>query len=205
MLQAPPTIRLPRPDELPNNPEVFERLKARESANIVQGFTLNYNATHDLPFKFYAEINIDNCRLWHLFRNLADLMPDTLSCIYNLYQEDPIYSDYIDKTLILGQLHKHKTELTEDCNLEFGLIYHTEDHLEEIFVSDSKFVKFWGINESLFRQTMTDIGLIEIPDLNFIDEFPKVVEPLTKFNDKAKPTDSVIQDLNDFFSLIEKN
>ena len=57
ILEAPPTIRLPRPDELPNNPEVFERLKGRENANIIEGYTLSHNTTHDLPFKFYVEIN----------------------------------------------------------------------------------------------------------------------------------------------------
>ncbi len=41
MLESPPTIRLPRPDELPNNPKVFERLKGRENANIVEGYKLS--------------------------------------------------------------------------------------------------------------------------------------------------------------------
>ena len=81
MLQAPPTIRLPRPDELPNNPEVFERLKKRVDAKIVEGFVFKDNDSHDLPFKFYVEININNSRLWHLFVALSTLLPDEVICV----------------------------------------------------------------------------------------------------------------------------
>lgn len=204
MLEAPPTIRLPRPDELPNNPEVFERLKGREKANIVEGYKLSNNTTHDLPFKFYVEINIDNSRLWDLFKALANQLPDNLSCIYNLYEEEAIFSDYKDKNIILKQLDTYKTELTQDCNLEFGLIYQADDKLEEVFVSDSKFLKVWGNNEIAFRQLMNDFRLNEISDLNFIDEFPKVVEPLTMFNEKAKRTETIIEELNDFFNPKKK-
>lgn len=204
MLEAPPTIRLPRPDELPNNPEVFERLKERENANIIEGYKFSATSTHDLPFKFYVEVNIDNSRLWDLFKALTNLLPDNLSCIYNLYEEEAIFSAYIDKNLLLNQLDNYKTELTQDCNLEFGLIYQSDDKLEEVFVSDSKYLKVWGNNEIDFRQLMNDFKLNEISDLNFIDEFPKVVEPLTMFNEKAKRTETIIEELNDFFNPKKK-
>lgn len=200
MLETPPTIRLPRPDELPDNPEVFEQLKERERANIVEGYKLINNTTHNLPFKFYVEINIDNSRLWELFKALAGQLPETLCCIYNLYEGEAIFSDYKDKNTILKRLETYKTELTQDCNLEFGLIYHTDDKLEEVFVADAKFLKIWGNNEIEFRQLMKEFRLNEIADLNFIDEFPKVVEPLTMFNENAKRTETIIEELNDFFN-----
>ncbi|ADZ11484.1 hypothetical protein CG08_2091 [Riemerella anatipestifer] len=200
MLETPPTVRLPRPDELPNNPEVFERLKELENANIVEGYKLSINTAHDLPFKFYVEINIDNSRLWDLFKALTNQLPDNLSCIYNLYGEEAIFSVYKDKNIILKQLECYKTELTQDCNLEFGLIYQADDKLEEVFVSDSKFLKVWGNNEISFRQLMNDFRLNEISDLNFIDEFPKVVESLTMFNKKAKRTEAIIEELDEFFN-----
>lgn len=198
MLEAPPTIRPPRPDELPNNPEVFERLKKRENTNFVEGFKLNYNATQELPFKFYAEINIDNSRLWQLFTTLVNLLPDRLSCIYNLYEEKPIYSIYTDKKSILRQLANYRTELTQDCFLEFGLISQTHERLEEVFVPESKYIKCWGNNEVSFRQLMNDFRLEEIPDMNFFDEFPKVVEPLTMFNVNVKSPEIVIEELKSF-------
>jgi hypothetical protein len=204
MLESPPTIRLPRPDELPNNPEVFECLKEREKANIVEGYKLSYNTTQDLPFKFYVEININNSRLWDLFKALANQLPDTLSCIYNLYGGEAIFSVYKAKNVILKQLDNYKTELTQDCNIEFGLIYQADDKLEEVFVSDSKFLKVWGNNEVSFRQLMNDFALKEFLNLNFIDEFPKVVEPLEMFNEKAKRAETIIEELSTFFNPKKK-
>lgn len=200
MLQSPPTIRLPRPDELPNNPEVFERLKGREQAKIVEGFVLKDNTSHDLPFKFYAEINIDNSKLWHLFTALSTQLPDEISYIYNLYEEEPIYSPYVAKKPLLLFLNYYDLELTQDCNLEFGIIFQSADKLVEVFISESKFVKFWGVDEKAFREIMDDFQLSETPDMKFIDEFPKVVEPLTMFNDKAKSSETVIAEFTDLFN-----
>jgi len=205
MLEAPPTLRVPRIDEIPPNPEVFERLKVREAANIVEGFKLNLNTTHDLPFKFYSEININNSRLWTLFKALASHLPDMVSCIYNLYEEESTYSAYSERSEVLKLLCNYETELTQDCNLEFGLIFHTKEKLEEVFVSDSKFIKFWGCNEALFRQTMNEFQLSEIPNLNFFDEFPKVVEPLTSFNQNVKETGVVISELKMFLKPKKKS
>lgn len=200
MLETPPTIRVPQLDELPNRPDVLERLKARERANIVEGYNLTENSTHNLPFKFYAEINIDNSRLWDLFKALAHQMPSILSCIYNLYEEEAIFGEYKDKETILTKLENYRTELTQDCHLEFGLIFQSDDKLEEIFVAESKFLKVWSNNEIQFRQLMNDFCLKEISNLNFVDEFPKVVEPLTMFNEKAKSTEMIMEEFNDFFN-----
>ncbi len=200
MLESPPTLRLPRLDELPNNPEVFDRLKKRENANIVEGYKISNNITEDLSYKFYVEININNSRLWDLFKAIASQLPNNLSCIYNLFEEETIFSSYMDKFIILKQLETFKTELTQDCNLEFGLIFHSDNFLEEVFVSDSKYLKVWGNNEKEFRKLMNDFGLNEITDLNFFDEFPKVIEPLTMFNKTAKGTETVIEELNSLFN-----
>jgi hypothetical protein len=197
MLQAPPTIRLPRPDELPNNPEVFERLKGRENAKIVEGFVFKHNTSHDLLFKFYAEININNFRLWSLFKTLSTHLPNEVSCIYNLYDEKPIYSPYLKKTIVLQLLDNYELEFTQDCNLEMGIMFQSEEKLIEVFISDSKFIKYWGSNENDFRLVMHDFGLNEIPDMNFIDQFPKVVEPLTMINNNAKETEMVINKLRE--------
>jgi hypothetical protein len=201
MLEAPPTLRLPRPDEIPYNPETFERIKQRETANIIEGFNFKYNSPGDRSFKFYAEINIDNSRLWKLFKTLANNMPENLSCIYNLFEQELFQSNISDKNLVLTLLDKYKIELAGDCFLEFGLIYQGEIELEEIFVSESKYIKYWGSNENYFRQIMHDFNINEIADLNFYDEFPKVVEPLTMFNKQAKNAETVIDELNDFFSI----
>jgi hypothetical protein len=200
MLESPPTIRLPLPEELPNNPEVFEKLKKRQDAKIIEGFVLKPNNSHDLPFEFYAEININNSRLWELFTSLTNLLPDTVNCIYNLYEDEALFSPGLNKIDILTFLETLKIELTQDCNLEFGIIYNTEEELEEIFVSDSKYLKVWSSKEVSFRKIMHEFCINEIPGLNFIDEFPKVVEPLTMHNSQARETQLVIAELNHYFN-----
>jgi hypothetical protein len=203
MLETSPAIRLPRADEVPNNSQVFERLKERENANIVEGFIVHQNLKQDLPFKFYAEINVNNSKLWNLFEKLTEEMPEQLSCIYNMYDGEPNFSIYKHKNIILDELRKFELELTKDCNFEFGLIHQVEESLEEVFVSDCKYIKYWGVDENRFRKILEDSQLTEIEDLNFIDEFPKVVEPLTMFDKKARDTITVFNELNNFFLSLE--
>lgn len=175
MLETLPAIRLPLPEEFPGNQLLIRELEKGENAHIVEGYVLHYNTTQDLPFTFYAEININNSRFWKLFTSLANLLPDEVSCIYNLYGQGPNYSPYLNKNEILNFLEKFTLELTQDCNLEFGLIFQTGDELEEIFAAETKYIKVWGSKEILFRQLMQAFNLEEIPGLNFIDEFPKAV------------------------------
>lgn len=175
MLETLPAIRLPLPEEFPGNQLLIRELEKGENAHIVEGYVLHYNTTQDLPFTFYAEININNSRFWKLFTSLANLLPDEVSCIYNLYGQEPNYSPYLNKNEILNFLEKFTLELTQDCNLEFGLIFQTGDELEEIFAAETKYIKVWGSKEILFRQLMQAFNLEEIPGLNFIDEFPKAV------------------------------
>ncbi|MFI5149236.1 MAG: hypothetical protein ACHQRM_05845 [Bacteroidia bacterium] len=196
-------MRTPRPDELPDNPEVHERIKAMEKANIVEGYTLQENADIDLPFKFYAEINIDNSRLWDLIKAILQLMPDEVSVIYNRFEAEANYSPYLRKRQVRELLSKYKTEICQDCNLEFGIIHHTEEGLEELFVSESKYVKFWGCTEAPFRTLLAEMNLKEIPGLNFADEFPKVVEPLAGINPLVRATDVLLLEWQAFFDATE--
>ncbi|WP_281322080.1 hypothetical protein [Flavobacterium aestivum] len=205
MLEISPAIRLPRIDEVPNNSEVLEGIKERENANIVEGFVIHQNTTQDLPFNFYAEINVNNSRLWKVFKNITNDLPEQLSCIYNLYDSEPNYSIYSDKKIILKKLDKFETELTKDCNIEFGLIHQVENSLQEIFISDCKYIKFWGIDEIRFRQIMEINHLNEIKNLNFIDEYPKVIEPLTNFIKNARDTFQVFNELDIFFMNCESD
>jgi hypothetical protein len=201
MLELPVTMRVPNKDELPLNDDVLQKLEKRKHANITEGYTFKYNDQSEdyLPFSFYAEININNSRLWDLFSALANSMPNRVNCIYNFYGEETIVGEYMEKTDIFQQLEKYKPELTQDCNLEFGLLFHVEYVLEEISVSETKYIRFWGSHEIAFRDIMTEFGLSEIPDLEFADGYPTVIEPLSKFQENVKPSREVIEELNKFF------
>jgi hypothetical protein len=65
-LELPKTIRLATKDDIPNDPEIVAEVNKGLTANIVEGYVIHPNTSHDLPFDFFAEINVDNSRLWTL-------------------------------------------------------------------------------------------------------------------------------------------
>lgn len=200
MLESPPTLKLAKSYEVPKRVELLERINQGQRANIVEGFTIQYNEKGQLPFAFYAEINVDNSRFWGLFLALSQTLPDMVSCLYGWHDEEPIFNEYAAKPEVLEQLQKFELELTQDCNLEFGLIYQTEEALIELFADNSKYFKFWGTDEAEFRQIISSFSITEVADLNFFDEFPKVVVPLTTINKNAIPTEDIIASLNAIWS-----
>ncbi len=198
-LQLPPTVRTPRPDEVPDNPDIRQRIEARQSANIVQGFTIQQNPTASFPYKFYAEINVDNENLWSFFKTLVLQLPPEVSFIYG-DGENPCFSKYLDKYGLLNQIEPYKTELTQDGFLEFGMIYQYETYMEEVFVKRSKFIQYWGMDEERFRNTLKDFGIYEVAGLNFIDEYPLVTEALCVHRQNIVDTSELLQRFDQLFA-----
>lgn len=199
MLETPPTLRAPRPDEIPRSESVLNRLKEREIANITEGFTLKYNTSPDPTFLFYVEINIDNSRLWKLFIHLALHLPEEISLIFNHSDAEPLFGRYMDKHSLLETLEQFKVELTQDCFLEFGAIHHTGEFLEEVFVDSTKYIKYWGSDEEWFRKSMAAFDIHEAPNLDFVDEFPMVREALRLHISGVKEPGEIIPELSALF------
>lgn len=203
-LEPPPTLSLPLPENFPGHPELLVGLKERESAKIVEGYVLRPNTAHlHLPFTFYAEININNSRLWKLFTGLAYFLPEEVGCIHNLFEQEAMYGPYRNKSEIMQFLEKYELELTQDCNMEFGLTFQTDEEFEEIFIAETKYIKVWSSKQAIFSQLMRTFGLEEIPDLKFNDEFPKTVRQLTSINANATPTKIIIDEMNNYFQKAE--
>jgi hypothetical protein len=200
MLQIPRTIRDIDEDDVPNNSSAIEQTKAKLSAKIVEGFKLFQNEEKsESPFVFGAEINIDNPRLWDLFISLSGELPETVALLFGFYDNDINYGKYTYKNEIILELSKYKREITEDCHLELGLIHHTKLEVIEIFIAESKYIKFWGIDEKSFRSIMNEFDLHEINDIEFIDEYPKVVYPLKTIIEDVTDTFDIISDFKDKF------
>jgi hypothetical protein len=149
---------------------------------------------------FYAEINVNNSRLWEVFIHLTDMLPAVCACLFCPYEGDINYGEYQDKGLVLAVLGALQKELTADCRLEFGLIYNDEETLLEVYVAESKFVKIWGVDRLQFVQIMKKHGIEEFEEMRFVDEFPKVVVPLTSLDAEAKSTEEVLDFLEKTFS-----
>jgi hypothetical protein len=201
MLELPITIRTAKAEEIPHRGDVSELLEKRQTANIVEGYMLKPNRTPQLPFKFYAEININNSRLWDLLVALTAQLPEEVSCSYGLSEEEAVSTVYQDTAAIMQVLSGYKVELTQDCYLEFGMVTNSRERLIEISVAACKYIKFWGVDEVAFKKCMQDFKLREIVRLEFIDEYPKIIKPLTDFIKTARTSAQVIQGLDRAFNI----
>ena len=201
-LELPITLRPPEMDEVPMNSSVKERLELRKIAKIVEGFKIlpknNTPEYEELVFNFDAEINIDNSRLWNLILELSKQLPDEISLIFNHSDCEPEYGKYSDKGQTLEFLAKYETEIISDTFIDIGMIFHSDSELIEIFLPESKYIKFWGVDQESFIKAMREFDLKEIDGIEFVDEYPKVREPLRLFNEK-------ITDSNELIELLRTN
>jgi hypothetical protein len=199
-LKLAPTIRTPRPEEVPQHQDILDNIRRRYTANVVEGFTLKHNTSLEQPFKFYCEINIDNSKLWRLFQAFLLQLPDEVYFIYGHKDTDtPLSSAYIDKFEILNILSPYEKELTQDGLLKFGIAFHREGYFEEVFIMPAKYVQYWGVTLEPFQKIMESFSLTQIDDLNFIDEFPLVTESLQLHNENTTPTDDLLNYLDSIF------
>ncbi|MBV2224257.1 MAG: hypothetical protein KUL74_05310 [Cloacibacterium sp.] len=205
-LVLPKTIRFPEENEVPMNSSVLERLRESKNANIVPGYVFKLKDDNpdniDLPFEFYAEINIDNPQLWSLIITLSEeTLPENCALIFGYIDSEINYGFYENKFEILKYLEDYKTELIHDTLLIWGLIYQDNENLTEIYVDESKYLKYWGNNEEKFRNIMNQFNLSEIENLEFIDEYPKVRENINLHFENITETGELIETLRQTYVI----
>ncbi|KAA2242967.1 hypothetical protein F0L74_10625 [Chitinophaga agrisoli] len=201
MLKLPITVRIPSDDELDYRPDIEEILQKRRHAKIQEGYVLEMNENKRLPFRFQAAVNIDNPRLWNLLLALAATLPQKVSCVYGLHEEEAETTALLQKDFVLAQLEKYREELTQECRLEFGLLFQTKDLLLELSVTESKYIRYWGAELERFRLLMQSFHLPLVPGLAFVDEYPKIVTPLRDLRPAAKAPETVIHYLDQAFQV----
>jgi hypothetical protein len=199
MLVLPVTIRDPRPAEMPHRTDIDELIEKKKQARIIEGFTIRENATTQLPFAFLAEINIDNDRLWDLFVQLAATLPDPVNCSYGLSSDEPVTSSRFSKASVLKILAPFREELVQDGFLSFGLLYLSRTEMADLMVTESKYIRFSGNDLKSFAECMVSFQLEQQERLDFIDEFPKIVEPLKKFLPESREPEQVVRLLDKAF------
>ncbi|SFD47985.1 hypothetical protein SAMN05518672_102116 [Chitinophaga sp. CF118] len=201
MLELPITVRIPTDQELDYRPDLDEILMKRRKANIREGYMLKMNDNPRLPFRFQATINIDNSSLWELFQALAATFPSKVSCVYGLHEDESATTEQLQKAFVLKELERYESELTQDCQLEFGLLFHNKDVLIELSVSESKYIRYWGVELERFKQLMQSFQLPADDKLEFIDEYPKIVLPLREVKQGSKAPETVIYYLDQAFHI----
>ena len=205
MLELPITLRVPTPDEVPDRPDIYELLEKRREANIRPGYTLKPNTTPQLPYKFYAEINVNNSKMWALFLALAAMFPENTSAVYNEYEQDALTTNIFPTTTVLKHFSRYHKELTQDCTLEFGLLSNTREQLTELSVNYCKYVKFWGNDLAAFTACMEAFKLPLMKHLDFADEYPKIIVPLRTLVAGTTPPAQVIEHFDRAFNVNREN
>lgn len=203
-LELPITLRIALPNEVPMDETILKNIERSTTANLIEGYTLTLNEGNpehvNLGFDFFSEINIDNSKLWILFVELASLLPDEVIFIVASIDDDEMYySKYKNKNNILKFLHQYKKELTKDTFLKFGFLYHSDNELIEVFIDESKYIKFWGTNCKQFETVIQKLGLSKIAALAFIDEFPLVRLPLCSLDHSMLETEKLLEILKNNF------
>jgi hypothetical protein len=119
-----------------------------KTANIVQGYTFKLNENNSenesIGFDFFAEINIDNSNLWNLILALSKTLPEVAAVLFGHIDFDLNYGNYDEKDKFWKFINQYKKELTQDAFINFGLIYNDDESLVEIFIDESKYIKYWG-------------------------------------------------------------
>jgi hypothetical protein len=203
MLALPITIRIPTDDEISYRPDFDEILHKRRRARIQEGYTLALNeaGAHRLPYRFQATINIDNNRLWDLFQALTLTLPAKVSCVYGLSEDETATTALLQKQFVLNELEKYREELVQDCQLAFGLLFQTKEVLIELSISESKYLRYSGVELERFKLLMQSFRLPAVKGLEFIDEYPKIVTPLRELIPSAKAPESIIYYLDEAFHV----
>ena len=199
MLLLPKTIRVPTAKEMPHRTDLKELLERRREAQIVEGFNIRPNPTSQLAFAFTAEININNDRLWDLFLSLAETLPDEVSCTYGMSAEEPLSSGVWPIIELVDLLGEFETELVQDGFLFFGLIFMSRTEIVELQVTESKYIRYEGSDLEAFTECMVYFDLPQLEHLAFVDEYPKMVDPLQRYIPDSRPPEEVVAALTEAF------
>lgn len=142
-LVLPPTVRHLQFEEAPKGFDFEEYENKCRQLNLIEGYRSTLVA--DALYTYFAEINIDNDRLFDLFKALVVAIPQNeLGLIIGEKDEEPIFLPYEDKYRQLNRLTAYKDQLCKDGFVEFGLMYGDDEYQNEVFIKSFKYVQVWG-------------------------------------------------------------
>jgi hypothetical protein len=179
----PKGVRFPRDDEFPRG---YEAERARiTAANITTGWIRKH--ADGGGFAAYFQVNAHAPRLWSLVRDLAEaILPDAAAPIVALKDEDPVLGPYTTREAAIAVFEPFVEFLQHDGFLAFGLIFQRAGRTEEVFVESVKYLKVWTNQPTAVQAVLRKHALPEVPDLRFIDEYPRVSETLQTTEGNAR-------------------
>jgi hypothetical protein len=181
-LKLPPTLAFPTADDLPAGTDLATADAARAAARIEPGYTIELLSAPS-RFTYFARCNVDNDDLFGVFEALVAKLPEPIGTIVGPKGEEPDFLPYAARADVMRILRLYRNEIVRDPFLECGVTHQVDGKSDEVFIAAAKYLRVWGNDVAAFRRTMAGLGLEEIPDLRFVDEFPltsqalRVVEP----------------------------
>lgn len=192
-LKLPFVIRQMKEIDIPLGDTSFNLWKERESIVLEEGYVFQVNENKkDLNFDFYCEINIDNPKLWKLTKRLLENYYGDAYIVYNLHEDEIQYGAKKPISEIIQKLDKIKIDILNNCSVSIGIVQ-DEEKLNEVFVDESKYIRYWGTDEAFFRKVMNEFGLVEKEEMYFVDQYPKIVYDWNHVNKKAKTNKELLE------------
>ncbi len=127
----------------------------------------------------FIEANVHADMLWRTVQQLTNaLLPIVASPIIGIKGELPAFGPYTHGESALGVFEPFAEHLTHDGFLEWGLMCQYYGETEEVFVKSPKYLQIWTYDLRRARKTLERLGVPEVPELKFIDNYPFVSQSL---------------------------
>lgn len=192
-LKLPFVIRQPNKTDIPAGDSTFLSWKERQSVVLEEGYIFSLNDNKDdSTFKFYSEINVDNPSLWKLSKALLGNLDGVAYAVYNLHEEEVRYGNKIPLADIIQKLDKIESDILNNCSVSIGVVQY-ENELHEVFIDESKYIKYWGTDETFFKEVMAKFGIEEKQEMDFVDQYPKLVYDWNFVNSSAKTNEELMR------------
>lgn len=192
-LKIPYVIRQPNEIDIPKGDSTYNSWKERLSIELVEGYEFSENKNQkELNFDFYCEINVDNPKIWKLTKRLLENLKGEAYIVYNLHDDEIQYGEKNDISDIVQKLDKIESDILNNCSISLGIIQDSIS-LKEVFIDESKFLKYWGSDEVFFRNVMNEFAIKEKQEMKFVDQYPKIVYDWHFVNKEARTNEELIE------------
>lgn len=168
-------VRFPRDDEYREGQE-HERARVAQAC-LVAGFIRKETGAESSGAFF--EANVHASHIWQCFSDLVmELLPEVAAPLLQFKEEEPVYGAYVMREEALAVFQPHAMFLQHEGYLGFGMMFQYQGRTEEVFVHNAKYFQVWTNRADKACEVFMRHGLMEVPNLQFIDEYPRVTEAL---------------------------
>jgi len=194
-LELPKVIRQPGELDVPRTSSMLGPWNKRKTVSLHEGFTYTLNKPdNEINFKFYSEINVNNSNLYHLFISLIETIDGTAQVVFKDHYEEDITrcEQKFSVEELKSKFDTLEYYITNNCSVSIGVV-HFDEALIEVFIDESKYIRYWGSDEERFRRILNGFNIKEYEKLEFVDQYPKIVYALDHIEEDCMSTEELIK------------